>query len=126
MISLLLLTVWVCGARDYGQINTELMEKIRKKLEELKKEVYYAKHADLNIIDKIDKKVKELDKLVNSSNVIPDVIETNPFTSEMAKAYEIPKDQQTVYTHIAVGKNGIALYDALGNKGFNLFEKHSR
>ena len=58
------------------------MEKIRKKLEELKKEVYYAKHADLNIIDKIDKKVKELDKLVNSSNVIHDVSDSFQFTHE--------------------------------------------
>jgi hypothetical protein len=50
------------------------MEKINKKLEELKKEVYYAKHADLSIIDKIDVKVKELDKLIKNHGDIGDVI----------------------------------------------------
>ena len=42
-------------------------EEIEKKLEELKKEVYYAKHAELSIIDKIDVKVKELEKAINQN-----------------------------------------------------------
>jgi len=42
-------------------------EDIEEKLEELKKEVYYAKHAKLSIIDKIDVKVKELEKAINQN-----------------------------------------------------------
>ena len=49
------------------------MEDIKKKLEELKKEVYYAKHADLSIIDKIDVKVKELDKLIKNHSDLSNV-----------------------------------------------------
>ena len=45
------------------------MEEVNKKLEELKKEVYYAKHADLSIIDKIDVKVKELEKAIKNHGV---------------------------------------------------------
>ena len=44
-----------------------MSEEIEKKLEELKKEVYYAKHAELSIIDKIDIKVKELEKAINQN-----------------------------------------------------------
>lgn len=44
-----------------------MSEEIEKKLEELKKEVYYAKHAELSIIDKIDVKVKELEKAINQN-----------------------------------------------------------
>ena len=53
------------------------MEDIKKKLEELKKEVYYAKHADLSIIDKIDVKVKELDKLIKNHGDLSNVSESD-------------------------------------------------
>jgi hypothetical protein len=80
------------------------MEDIKKKLEELKKEVYYAKHADLSIIDKIDVKVKELDKLIKNHGEIASVSDYPTEIVVLAKANYLNKEG-------AIVKAGIATID---------------
>lgn len=63
--------VWVCGARDYGQINTKTM--IDKKLHDLKTKILRTKNIDDAMREELANDIFEIEKLVSSSNDIHNV-----------------------------------------------------